>query len=176
MKLTFSIALAAVSLAAGLVLYPAAHLRAQRTPIFSSTPPYVTFGMVSMTYSQSARLNALLLPMGGPIVAGSCQVTFAFLNDQGGTIASATMPITQNQAVHFNYPPLPVPIGGNTSNEIRGTVQTSFVSTSGSPVPAAPSCAVVPTMEIYDLTTGQTTLLLENTHALPEVIPLTAMR
>ena len=175
MKRTYAVTLAAACLVAGLVIYPAAHLRAQFTPIFPSTPQYVTFGMVSMTYSQSARLNALLLPMGGPVVAGSCQVTFTFLNDQGGAIASATMPITQNQAVHFNYPPLPVPIGGNTSNEIRGTVQTSFVSTSGSPVPAAPSCAVVSTMEIYDLTTGQTTLLLENTHALPEVLPLTAM-
>lgn len=176
MKLTFTIALAAVSLVAGLVSYPAAHLRAQFIPALPSTPPYVTFGMVGITYSQSARLNALLLPTGGPVVAGSCQVTFTYLNDQGGTIASTTMPVTQGQAVHFDYPPLPVPIGGTTRTQIRGTVQAAFVSPSGSPVPAAPSCAVVPTMEIYNLATGQTTLVLENTHALPEVIPLTAMR
>lgn len=175
MKLTFSIALAAASLAAGLVFYPVAHLRAQRPAIFASTPPYVTFGMVGITYSQSAVLSALLIPTGGPVIAGSCQVTFTYLNEQGGTIASTTLPMTQGQAVHFNYPPLPVPIGGNTRTQIRGTVQTSFVGPSGSPVPAAPSCPVVPTMEVYNLSTGQTTLVLESTHALSEVLPLTAM-
>ncbi len=174
MKLTYVITVSAASLVtAGLILYPAAHLRAQIISLAS--PQYVTFGMVGITYSQSAVLSALLLPMGGPVVAGSCQVTFTYLNEQGGTIASTTLPLTQNQAVHFNYPPLPVPIGGNTRTQIRGTVQTVFVNPSGSPVPAAPSCAVVPTMEIYNLSTGQTTLILENTRVLPEVLPLTAM-
>ncbi len=173
MKLASVVILSAVCLAVVLVLYPAAHLRAQYIQLAS--PQYVTFGMIGITEGQLARLNALLLPMGGPVVAGSCQVTFTYINDQGTTLASTTLPLTQNQAVHFDYPALPVPIGGAARTQIRGTVQTSFVSTSGSPVPAAPSCSVVPTMEIYNVTTSQTAVVLETTHALPEVIPLTAM-
>jgi hypothetical protein len=171
MKRTLAIALAIASLAAGLVVYPAAHLRAQFAPFLPSTPPYVTFGMVGIIDGQTARLNALLLPTGGPLVAGgSCQVTFTFLNDQGATIASATMPATQNQAVHFDVPPLPT--AATTRTEIRGTVQVAFTVTPGSTAAAGPSCAVVPTMEIFNPTTGQTELVLENPHSLPEAIPL----
>ena len=130
--------------------------------------------MVGIIDGQAARLNALLLPTGGPLVSGgSCQVTFTFLNDQGATIASATMPATQNQAVHFDVPPLP--IAATTRTEIRGTVQVAFTVTPGSTSTAGPSCAVVPTMEIYNPTTGQTDLVLENPHSLPEAIPLAVM-
>ena len=174
MKLTAAASVAVASLVAGLVIYPAAHLRAQFAPLLPATPPYVTFGMVGIIDGQSARLNALLLPTGGPLVAGgSCQVTFTFLNDQGATIASATMPATQNQAVHFDFPPLPT--AATTRTEIRGTVQVAFTVTSGSTVAAGPSCAVVPTMEIFNPTTGQTELVLENPHSLPEAIPLAVM-
>lgn len=178
MKLTAAVALAVATLVAGLVLYPAAHLRAQWIPAFPSTPPYVTFGMVGIIAGEQARLNALLLPTGGPLIAGgSCQVTFTFLNDQGTTLASATMPVTQNQAAEFVYPalPLPLPTSATTRSEIRGTVQVAFTVTPASPVAAGPTCAVVPTMEIVNPTTGQTELLLENPHTLPEAIPLTAM-
>jgi len=171
MKRSFAAALVFACLLAVLVFYPATHLGAQFSPLLSSTPPYVTFGMVGIIDGQSARLNALLLPTGGPLVAGgSCQVTFTFLDDQGTTIASTTMPATQNQAVHFDFPPLPT--AATTRTEIRGTVQVAFTVTPGSTTAAGRACAIVPTMEVFNSTTGQTELLLENPHALPEVIPL----
>ena len=174
MKRTFAVALVFGCLFAALVFYPATHLRAQFSPLLPSTPPYVTFGMVGIIDGQSARLNALLLPTGGPLVAGgSCQVTFTFLNDQGATIASATMPATQNQAVHFDFPPLPT--AATTRTEIRGTVQVAFTVTPGSTAAAGRACAIIPTMEVFNATTGQTDLVLENPHALPEVIPLAVM-
>jgi hypothetical protein len=174
MKLASTAALAAVSLVAGLVIYPAAHLRAQIFPFFPFSSPNVTFGMVGIIAGQSARLNALLLPTGGPLVAGgSCQVTFTFLNDQGATIASATMSASQNQAVHFDFPPLPT--AATTRTEIRGTVQAAFTVTPGSTAVAGPACAIVPTMEIFNPTTGQTLLVLDNPHQIPEVIPLAVM-
>jgi len=176
MKLTSILALAATSLVAVLVICPATHLRAQLLPALASTPPYVTFGMVGITAGQQARLNALLLPTGGPLVAGgSCQVTFTILNDQGATLATATMPATQNQSVQFDYPALPLPTSANTRTEIRGTVQVAFTVTPSSTVAAGRICAVVPTMEIVNPTTGQTALVLENPHPLPEVIPLAVM-
>ena len=175
MKLASTVALAAVSLVAGLVIYPAAHLRAQIVPFFPFSSPNVTFGMVGIIAGQSARLNALLLPTGGPLIAGgSCQVTFTFLSEQGATIASATMPASQNQAVHFDFPPLPT--AATTRTEIRGTVRAAFTVTPGTTaVAAGPVCAIVPTMEIFNPTTGQTLLVLENPHQLPEVVPLAVM-
>ncbi len=175
MKLVFAVAVASVSLVAGLVLTPVAHLRAQWFPVLPAAPPYTTFGMVGVTAGQAVRLNALLLPMGGPIVAGaSCQVTFAFLNDQGATLASATMPVNPNQAVHFDFPPLPT--AATTRTEIRGTVQANFVDMSASPVAAFGNCSVVPTMEIFNPINGQTLLLLESAHSLPTVLPLATVQ
>ncbi len=171
MKLTLAVALAVASLVAGLVLYPAAHLRAQLGPGFLSSSQYVTFGMVGMAEGQSARLNAFLIPTGGPLVAGgSCQVTFTFLNDQGATLARTTLPVNQDQAVHFDYPTLPA--AAAASVEIRGTVQVAFTVTPGSTSAGSPSCSVVPTMEIFSPSNGQTALVLENPRAVPQVIPL----
>jgi hypothetical protein len=170
MKLTSAVAIAAVSLVAGLVLYPAAHLRAQLAPAFLSSSQYVTLGMVGMVEGQSARLNALLLPTGGPLVAGgSCEVTFTFLNDQGATLATTILPVNQNQAVHFEYP---VPPGAAAPIQIHGTVRVVFTVTPGSTTAGSPSCSVVPTMEILNSTNGQTVLVLENPRALPQVVPL----
>jgi hypothetical protein len=46
-------------------------------------------------------------------------------------------------------------------------------STGGTPVtPVAGSCSVLPTLEIFDTATGQTTLVLQQTTALSQVIPL----
>ncbi len=168
MKLTFAVALAIASLVAGLVLYPATHLRAQ--PAFLSSSQYVTLGMVGMVEGQSSRLNALLIPTGGPLVAGgSCQVTFTFLNDQGATLATTTLPVTQDHAVHFDYP---VPPGAPAPLEIHGTVQVAFTVTPGSTAAGSPSCSVVPTMEVFNSDNGQTALVLENPRALPQVVPL----
>ena len=168
MKLTLVVALAIVSLVAGLVLYPAAHLRAE--PALLSSSQYVTLGMVGMVEGQSARLNALLIPTGGPLVAGgSCQVTFTFLNDQGTTLATTTLLVNQNQAVHSDYP---VPPGAAAPTEIHGTVQVAFTITPGSATAGSPSCSIVPTMEIFNSSNGQTTLVLENPRSMPQVIPL----
>ena len=171
MKLSSAVALCLATVVAGLLLYPAAHLRAQKIPAIPVPfPSFNTFGMVGVTQGQSARLNALLLPTGGPILAGSsCQVTFTFLDDQGATLASATMPVNQNQAVHFDYPALPA---AGARMEIRGTVQTSFVNMSASPVAFGGFCIVVPSMEVFNSTNGQTLLWLDTVHPYPAVLPL----
>src|ERR1035438_9120243 len=109
MKPVLAVLMAVVVLSVVSVLNPIGHLRAQATapevPAPGLTPQYVTLGMVGLAVGEAARLNALLLPVGGPIIAGgSCQVTFAFLDDQGKTLASRTLPVNQNQAVHFDYP------------------------------------------------------------------------
>jgi hypothetical protein len=72
-------------------------------------------------------------------------------------------------------------------SEIRGTVRTAFmnpsaVPTSGTPItpgtpvtpvtPVSGFCSVLPTLEIFDSTSGQTTVVLQQTTPLPLVTPL----
>jgi hypothetical protein len=70
--------------------------------------------------------------------------------------------------------------------EIRGTVRTAFVNPSAvpTPTPGTPGtpltpitpvygfCSVLPTLEIFDSLSGQTTVLLQQPTALPLVTPL----
>jgi hypothetical protein len=143
--------------------------------ILAISPQYVTFGMVGLAAGQTARLNAFALPTGGPIIAGaSCQVTFAFYDASGnslpGTTGTGAVTVAQGTAVHDDLV--------NTSAaraEIRGTVRAALVlpSAVGTPVtPVSGFCSVLPTLEIFDTTTGQTTVVLQQTTALSLVTPL----
>ena len=149
-----------------------------------ASPQYVTFGMVGLSTGQTARLNAFALPLGGPIIAGaSCQVTFDFYNEAGKSVKSGTATVAQGAAVHFDMLRTEVD-AWRARSEIRGTVRAAFVNPSAVPMPGTPVtpvtpitpvfgfCSVLPTMEIFDSTSGQTTVVLQQTTALSLVIPL----
>jgi hypothetical protein len=160
-----------------LILACAAFLtvRAAAQPaIMVASPQFVTFGMAGLASGQTARLNAFALPMGGPIIAGaSCQVTFAFYDATGKSLKTGTVPVTQGAAV--NYDLAWTEITGSTNRvEIRGAVRAALVTSSagGSPVtPVFASCSVLPTLEIFDSSSGQTAVALQQATALPLVTP-----
>jgi hypothetical protein len=146
--------------------------------IMIASPQFVTFGMVGLGTGQTARLNAFALPLGGPIIAGaSCQVTFDFYNEAGKSVKSGTATVAQGAAVHFDMLRTEVDsLAGR--GEIRGTVRTAFVNPSALPMPGTPItpvsafCSVLPTLEIFDSTSGLTAVVLQQTTALPMVTPL----
>ena len=148
--------------------------------IIVASPQYVTFGMVGIISGQTARLNAFALPTGGPIIAGaSCQVTFDFYDATGKSLGTSSVPVAQGDAVNYDLPwPQPTPSTTSTATtrtEIRGTVRAALVipSAVGTTVtPVSGSCSVLPTLEIFDTATGQTSVVLQQTTALPQVIPL----
>jgi hypothetical protein len=136
--------------------------------ILASNPQYVTFGMVGLGSGQTARLNALALPVGGPIIAGaSCQVTFDFYDATGKSLGTSTATVAQGAAVHDD-------LAGTSADraEIRGTVRAALVTSPAAGTPVSGSCPVLPTMEIFDTSTGQTTVMLQQTTALSLVTPL----
>jgi hypothetical protein len=143
-------------------VFAAFHLGAQTTPI-AINQQLSTFGMVGLSAGETARLNAFALPMGGPVVAGGCEVTFTFYDDKGSSLASTTLPVTQGQAVHFD-------LTGTAAQEIRGTVRTMFNSPTAG-VRAFNGCSVLPTEEIFN-SSGQVIAVLELSHALPTILPL----
>jgi hypothetical protein len=143
--------------------------------IMVASPQYVTFGMVGLGTSQTARLNAFALPVGGPIIAGaSCQVTFDFYNEAGKSVKTGTATVAQGGSVHFDM--LRTEVDSLTGiSEIRGTVRAAFVSPSAVLTPGtlvSGFCSVLPTMEIFDSLSGQTTVVLQQTTALSVVTPL----
>jgi hypothetical protein len=149
---------------------------AQSTVVVTSpqlaSAQFLTFGMVGLGMGQTARLNALALPTGGPIIAGgSCQVTFDFYDASGKVLKAGTLPVTQGAAVSFDLQRLDIDSAADR-REIRGALRASFSSPSASPfAPVAAFCSILPTMEILD-SNGQTTVALEQTRALPLVTPL----
>lgn len=140
-------------------------------------PGYATFGMIGLTAGQTARVNALGLPLGGPIIAnGACTVTITFLDDQGKSLATSTQPVTQGQAVHFDLPRITID-NLVDRREIRATIRTNFavISTNPAPTVAAGQCSVKPTLEIFN-EDGRTMAIIGGTTALPLVVPLVATR
>jgi hypothetical protein len=141
-----------------------------------NAPGYATFGMIGLAPGQTARVNALGLPLGGPIIAnGACTVTITFLDDQGKSLATSTQPVSGGQAVHFDLPRVAIDSLVDR-REIRATIRTSFVFPSTTPVPtiAEGQCAVKPTLEIFN-EDGRTTAIIGGTTALPLVVPLVAL-
>jgi hypothetical protein len=150
---------------------------AQSTVVVTSpqlaSAQFLTFGMVGLGTGQTARLNALALPTGGPIIAGgSCQVTFDFYDAAGKVLKTGTLPVTQGAAVSFDLARTEIVNATTDRPEIRGALRAAFSSPSASPfAPVAAFCSILPTMEIFD-SNGQTTVALEQTRALPLVTPL----
>ena len=153
-------------------------IRAQRLPspttAVTALSSSITFGMAGMAAGQTARLNALNLAAGGPIVVGvSCQITVTFLDASGKTLASQTVAVGQGQAVHVDLLRSQADAGADPV-EIRATVSTALIVSPVATTPVAASCSIVPTLEIFDQATGRTAAHLETTHALASVVPLTA--
>ena len=174
------------ALIAALAAFAPVPAGAQPAIMIGGASQYATFGMVGLSTGQTARLNVFALPVGGPIIAGgSCQVTFDFYNEAGKMVKSGTATVAQGAAVHFDMLRTEVDSLAGRS-EIRGTVRTAFVNPSAVPMPTPGTpgtpvtpitpvygfCSVLPTLEIFDSTSGQTTVVLQQTTALSLVIPL----
>lgn len=134
--------------------------------------------MVGLGTGQTARLNALALSTGGPIIAGaSCQVTFDFYDATGKSLKTTTLPVAQGAAVSYDLQRTEITASAGRV-EIRGTVRAAFVSSSavvtpGIPItPVSAFCSILPTLEIFDSSSGQTMVVLQQTSALPLVMPL----
>jgi hypothetical protein len=139
-----------------------------------SEPQYATFGMIGLAAFQTARVNALGLPMGGPIIVGaSCAVTLTFFDESGKSLGSSTQPVVGGAAVHFDLKRTDID-SDLDRREIRATVRTSFLpnpTATAAPPVAFGLCSVKPTLEIFN-PDGTTSAVLGGTTALPLVLPL----
>jgi hypothetical protein len=175
MRTTLFVALAVSTMAVVPIVMTRGRLNAQTsTPnVPAVAPQYATFGMIGLANAQTARVNALGMPMGGPIIAGSaCAVTLQFFDDTGKSLGTSTQPVVGGAAVHFDL--MRTDIDAATDRrEIRATVRTSFILNSAAATPAVGfgQCSVKPTLEIFN-EDGRTMAVLGGTTAVPLLLPL----
>ncbi len=168
------------ALAATVFILASAQTTTQPLMPATPVPQLSTFGLIGLAPNQTARLNALGMPMGGPIIANvSCQVTLTFVDDQGNSLKTATQTVISGKSTPLDLSFSEIMTATTSRAEIRGTVQTGFVVNNqgtGGPLPApvvgTGSCSVLPTLEIFDQANGRTTVLLNTPQALPAILPL----
>jgi hypothetical protein len=150
-------------------------LYAQASPpaIAVPVPQLATFGMIGLAAGQTARVNALGFPMGGPIINGSaCTVTLTFLDDAGKSLGTSTQPVVGGAAVHFDLKRTDID-AATDRRQIRATVRANFALPPGIESPVAFGfCSVKPTLEIFDNENGRTMAVLADTTSLPLILPL----
>ena len=165
-------ALALLVGASALALAPfpvrAQQARVQSAASTRAASSYVTFGMAGMAAGQTARVNALNLAAGGPLIAGgSCQVTVTFLDESGKTLATQTLSRRRGSVRRTSIYRRSQADAGADPVEIRATVSAVFSVSATATTASAGFCSIVPTMEIFEQSNGATMAHLETTHALP---------
>ena len=177
MRTTLFVALAVSTMAVVPIVMTRGRLNAQTsTPnVPAVAPQYATFGMIGLANAQTARVNALGMPMGGPIIAGSaCAVTLQFFDDTGKSLGTSTQPVVGGAAVHFDLTRADID-AATDRREIRATVRTSFTLSTLVATPpmvgVIGQCSVKPTLEIFNAD-GRTMAVLGGTTDVPLVVPL----
>jgi hypothetical protein len=160
------------------------HAQTSTPVLYPFGPQSLTLGMVGLAPGQIARLNALSLPgccalaeRPTQIRSVPCNMTLSFMDDQGATLKTATMNIDSSKAVHLDLAHDDI-TRDSSRLQIRG-VLLQVVTPPGAPVTPVPDpfpfgCSVVPTLEIFDSTTGITTAVLESAKGMPTILPLGA--
>jgi hypothetical protein len=126
--------------------------------------------MVGLAPGQTARLNALNLPGFQEILTVPCNITLSFVDDRGVTLKTATTDIESGKAVHLDMPRSEV--NANSSRlQIRGVILHPTTPAEVLETPRLPfglsGCSVAATLEIFDSTTGITTVVLESARGVP---------
>ncbi len=130
-----------------------------------------TFEMVGVAEGQAARLSVLNPGVQAPAATGAlCSGLLSFLDDQGKVLKSQTVTVAPGKALSLDLDSdVDLGLAVNTRKQIRATVQ----------VPPAPPtqgtgavgfCTLAPSLEIFDKSTGRTTVILTSTRMIPQVL------
>jgi hypothetical protein len=166
----------------------AAQLTAQvTTPVPSLPTPVVaqqtlTTGMVGFTSSQTVELTVLNTAPAATTTLPGCEVQLAFYDSQGHVVKQGTATtIGPGTSTSLTLSRSEVPTATAAASAarvpVRGQVSTVAASTaSSSSTVALAACALFPSLEVYDTTTGVTQVFTTDTRALyTGVVPLAVL-
>jgi len=145
-------------------------------------PPQVaTTGLVGLAQEQRAQFNVLNLGSVTSTVQSVCVAVISFLGDDGGVLKTKTATMAPGQSAFIILDALSdLQLAVGQRKEIRAMYMVPAV-----PAPAAttspaatstivfpPVCALIGTLEIIDVLSDQTHVVLGGMHAVPGSAPL----
>ena len=145
----------------------AAALSAQTTPVVTTVQ---TTPIVGIAAGQTARLNILNPGVLPPATGVTCTAAVAFLDGNGTVLKSTSLSVAPGTNMGFNLrsdTDLQLVVPGDR-REIRATITIpAAVPTTTGSAELAPSCKVIPTLELFDSLSGQTQLILGRADLIP---------
>lgn len=148
-------------------------LSAQVTPGLQTVR---TTGMVGIADAQTAQLNLLNPGVLPPAVGMICKAAVSFVDANGTVLKSTSLTVIPGQSMSFSLrSDTDLNLVAGDRREIRATISipaiVTPVATSTSAV--APSCKVIPTLELFDTVSGRTLVVLGHAAMVPSVVTAT---
>jgi hypothetical protein len=146
-------------------------LSAQTT---TATSTVETTAMIGLAQGQTAQLNLLNPGVQGPAAATICTAAVSFFDAAGTMLKTSTLIVAPGQSNSADLSAgadLSIAVGAR--REIRAQISTPAIlpptSTGGTPIMVA-ACKLIPTLEIFDSSTGRTLVTLGHVEAIPSVV------
>ena len=133
-----------------------------------SSQPGVGFAIISLASGQSVRVNALNLGTISSSADSSCSVTLQFIDANGQMLKETSATLRVGKATYLDLSRDQVP-GNESRVPLRAVVLFGYAG--GAPptsmVLQTFDCNIVPSLELYNSDTKQTSVVLTNTKPLP---------
>ena len=131
--------------------------------------PGLGFGLLGVAEGQSLRINALNLGNRSSTSATGCEVTLRFLDTKGTVLRENVVRLSAGQGAFLDLRRAQV-----SDQPGRATVRAVLLfGFGGGGAPPGPDvrqnfdCNIVPTLELFDDSTGRTTVVLTDARPLP---------
>jgi len=146
-----------------------------------SVPPPIqavgTTGMVGIVQEQFAHFNVLnpgaVLSVLPPTPAVACIALLTFLGDDGTVLKTKIVSVNPGQSAYIDlFADADLGLAVGQRREIRATFTTPPAIPVASSTPVAAPCKLIATLEVVDVLTGNTHVVLGGIHAVPGSAPL----
>lgn len=131
--------------------------------------PGLGFGLIGVAEGQSLRINALNLGNRSSTPATGCEVTLRFLDTKGAVLRENVVRLSAGQGAFLDLRRAQVSDQPGRA-AVRGVLLFGFGGGGAPPGPDVRQdfdCNIVPTLELFDDSTGRTAVVLTDAKPLP---------
>jgi hypothetical protein len=141
-------------------------LAAQSTP---ALPAVQTTPMIGLADGEVARLNLLNPGVLAPATGITCSVAVSFQDATGTVLKTGSLTVPPGTSMSFDLlSNVDLGLAYSDRREIRALIATPAVTpVAASSTTAPPACKLIPTLEIFDSTTGRTLAVLGRAETVP---------
>src|SRR5208283_4266142 len=132
-----------------------------------------TTGMVGVAEGQYARFNVLNPGVLPPAVGVVCNALLTFLGPDGGVLKTKMVSVNPGQSALLDlFSDVDLALAVGERKEIRATFTTPPMIPVASATPVPAPCELIGTLELIDVLTLKTQVVLGGIHAVPGSAPL----